>query len=206
MIRPARTAAAAAAFALAAGLGGCITLFPKEKPAQLYRFEAAIPATQAAGEPRIAVRDAALEFDPGSSGDRILTVDGQEVAYVAGARWAVPAATLFEEAVQHAFATGGGRVRLVGAGSAKSDYRLVVQVTRFETRYLGGPAAAPTIVIQMHGALERLNDTHAILEKEIDAQAPATDNRVSAIVAAYDQATTQAVGDLVTWVNQAAGE
>ena len=48
MIRPglARLAAAGAAAMTAAALAGCVTLFPKEKPVQLYRFEAQAPAAQ----------------------------------------------------------------------------------------------------------------------------------------------------------------
>jgi cholesterol transport system auxiliary component len=189
MIRPAWTAAAALTLLL--GLGGCITLFPKEAPA-------------AQGGP-ISVRVAAVDFDAAASGDRILTVDGDQVAYIGGGRWESPASQLFEESVWHAFNTAGGRTRLVGPGPGKAEYRLIIEVSRFEARYLSGPTAAPTVVVHLHASLTRQSDLSVVADKEFDATAPASDNRVGPIVEAYDQATTQAVGDMVAWVNQPGG-
>jgi cholesterol transport system auxiliary component len=203
MIRPARPAAALALI-LALGLGGCITLFPKDKPAQLYRFEADAPPAATESGPPVTIRSGAVEFDPASGGDRILTVQGEQVAYIGGARWAVPAATLFDEAVLRTFDAAGGRVRIVGAGAGKADYKLSLQVTSFETRYVAGPTAAPTVVIHLHGILERQSDLKVIAEKEIDVDTPAADNRVSAIVDAYRLGVTQTVGQLLDWVNQSA--
>jgi cholesterol transport system auxiliary component len=203
MIRPAWTAAAALTLAL--GLGGCITLFPKEAPAQLYRFDVSLPAAPAAEGGPISVRIAAVDFNAAASGDKILTVDGDQVAYVGGGRWASPASELFSESLWHAFNTAGGRTRLVGPGPGKAEYRLIIEVSRFETRYLNGPAAAPTVVVHLHATLERQSDLGVVAEKEFDATAPASDNRVGPIVAAYSQATTQALGDMVAWVNQPGG-
>jgi len=203
MIRPAWTAAGALTLAL--GLGGCITLFPKEPPAQLYRFDVSLPAAPAAEGGPISVRIAAVDFDAASSGDKILTVDGDQVAYVGGGRWASPASELFTESVWHAFNTAGGRARLVGPGPGKAEYRLIIEVSRFEARYLNGLAAAPTVVVHLHATLERQSDLVVVAEKEFDDTASASDNRVGPIVTAYGQATTQAVGDMVAWVNHPGG-
>jgi len=198
MIRPSWSAAA---LTLALGLGGCITLFPKEPPAQLYRFDVNLPTAPASEGAPIAVRVGALDFDAAASGDRMLTVDGDKVAYVDGGRWEAPAAELFQESVWHAFNTAGGRARLVGPGPGKADYRLILQVTRFEARYVNGPAAAPSIIVHLHATMERQSDLAVVGEKEFDATTPASDNRVGPIVEAYDQAATQSVGDMVAWVN-----
>jgi cholesterol transport system auxiliary component len=203
MIRPAWTAAAA--LSLAIGLGGCVTLFPKEKPVPLFLFDVGLPPAPAAAGAPIAVRISAIDFDAAASGDKILTVTGEEVAYVDGGRWASPASELFQESVWHAFDTAGGRARLVGPGPGKADYRLIMQVSRFEARYLNGAAAAPTVVVHLHATMERQSDLSVVGEKEFDVSAPASDNRVGPIVDAYGQATTQAVGDMVAWVNQAGG-
>jgi cholesterol transport system auxiliary component len=207
MIRPARPAAAAALIlalgTIGFGLSGCITLFPKEKPAQLYRFDATVPPATAAPGPRFAVRGAGLEFDEAASGDRILTVTGDEAAYIEGARWASPASELFQEAVEHGFNTADGRAHLVGPGPAKADYRLNLQVTRFETRYASA-GATPTVVVHVHATLERQSDLVVVAEQEFDHEAPAADNRVGDIVSAYDAATGQTVNDLVNWVDASA--
>ena len=143
MIRPglARLAAAGAATPLAAALAGCITLFPAEKPVQLYRFDAQAQAGPGGGH-AFAVRTTSTEFDPAAAGDRIMTVDGDQVGYLEPGRWASPAVQLFDAAVAHGFA--GGPVRLVGS-TAKAQYRLHLGVSRFEARYTSGPTAPPTV-------------------------------------------------------------
>src|ERR1700679_4016550 len=97
-LKPARLVLVPALLALSVGLAGCITLFPKAKPEQLYRFDAQIPPPQGGGRP-FTVRNGAVEFDPASAGDRIMTIDGDQVAYIADGRWAIPATQLFDEAV-----------------------------------------------------------------------------------------------------------
>jgi cholesterol transport system auxiliary component len=203
MIRPAL--AAVTVLILALGLAGCITLFPKEKPAQLYRFDVSLPPAPAASGAPFAVRVGAVDFDPAASNDRLLTVNGDQVAYLDGARWEAQAGELFGEAVEHGFSSAGGRARLVQLGPAKAEFRLTLQVSRFEAEYLNGPSAAPTIVVRLRATLERQSDLSVVGEKEFDATAPASDNRAGPIVAAYEAATTQVVGALVAWINQPAG-
>src|SRR5271156_5705810 len=89
-LTPARLALVPALLALSVGLAGCITLFPKAKPEQLYRFDAQIQPPQSGGRP-FTVRNGAAEFDPASAGDRIMTINGDQVAYIADGRWAIRA-------------------------------------------------------------------------------------------------------------------
>jgi cholesterol transport system auxiliary component len=185
----------------AAALAGCVTLFPKTPPAQLYRFEAQVPPAQAAAAgPEVLVQESSLDFDQAAGGDRLLTTTGDEVAYVAGARWASPASELFDAAVAHGFDAAGGRVRLVPPGPAHVAYRLKLAVTRFEAEYANGAGAPPTIQVRLHAVLERQDDLSIVGEKDFDEPASATENRVGAMVAAYDQATSKTVADLVSWV------
>ena len=190
-----------AALAAVAALGACITLFPKTAPSQLYRFDAQVQAPAASG-PQVAVRVVALDFDPASAGDAILTVTGDELAYVQDGRWAIPASELFQEAVEHGFNAAGGQIRLVGISEAsRAKLRLRLQVTHFETRYLNGPKAAPTVVVTMRATLNR-QDGSLIGEQPFDASVAAGDDTIGAIVQAYDAAVSKVVGDVVTWVDQ----
>jgi cholesterol transport system auxiliary component len=201
----AHLALAAVLVALSVGLAGCITLFPKATPVQLYRFDAAIQPVQGSGR-GFAVRTGFTEFDPQSSGDRILTVNGDQVAYIAEGRWAIPASQLFDEAVAHGFDAPGDAARLVAPGqAAKAEYRLRLQVIHFEARYLSGPTAAPTIVVTVRATLDRQSDLTMVGTQEFEAQVPASDNRIAPMVAAYDAATTKVVGDLVAWVDAKGG-
>lgn len=193
----------AAALALAAiALSGCISLFPKADPAQLYRFEAAAPAPAAATGPLFGVLRLGTSFPRASAGDRILTVnDRGEAAYIASARWVSPASVLFDEEVSSAF-QGAGRARLIGRGEViKADYSLKLDVQTFEAHYDRGPKAAPEIVISVRGVITRNRDRALVGEQVFSSRVRAGENRVSSIVPAFNTALTQVLGQLVGWVN-----
>jgi len=199
MIRYAPRLAAIAALALA--LGGCITLFPKEEPEQLYRFGSDAQPAPASETARYSVLEDAIGFDRLASTDRILTVDGDQVAYIKGGRWAVPAPLMFESSVRRAFDGSGGPDRLIVAGEAsRPDFVLKLDVLRFEARYEQGPASAPTVVIRIRAALNRGPDHALISQKTFEVKVPTSDNRVSAIATGFDQATSQMLGQVVQWV------
>ena len=79
---PIRSWARAAALLLIAGsLSACITLLPKSKPAQLYRFDgratlSAVKAPDGGTSARVGISRAGGSFQGAASGDRILSVTG----------------------------------------------------------------------------------------------------------------------------------
>ncbi len=194
---------ALAVTAVAASLSACISLFPKDDPSQLYRFDGAPAAQQTpapAGEP-FGVLRLGGGFAQAAAGDRLLTIDSGRVAYIANTRWVSPAVVLFGEALHRAFDANTGPARLISRGeTAKADYTLRVDVTRFETVYDEGQKEAPKIVVALRVSLVGAERTVAG-SKLIEAQVRAGDNRVSAIVEAYDQAVGQVLGELVQWTN-----
>jgi cholesterol transport system auxiliary component len=194
-----------AAAALALSLSACISLLPKAKPAQLYRFDAQPPSAEASA-PRPAARFGVVKsggsFVRAGATDRILTITGAQAAYIAESRWVSPAVTLFEEALAKAFDMNPGGARLVSHSEAgKADYALRVDVTRFEAVYDQGPKAAPMIVVSARVTLTRADRTLAGADL-IEAQVRAGDNRVSAIVAAFNEAVGQVLNGIVAWTNR----
>ena len=191
--------------ALAVSLSACVTVFPKSEPSQLYRFDGTPPAggpsaPTAAGEQFGVVR-AGSGFVQAASSDRLLTITNNQVAYIANSRWVSPASTLFNEAMARAFDANTGPARLMTRGEVgKADYSLRADVTRFEAVYDRGPKAAPNIAVELRVSLVKADRTLAG-SKLIHAEVRAGDNRVSAIVAAFDQAVGQVLGQLVDWVN-----
>jgi cholesterol transport system auxiliary component len=197
---PARLRLATAA-ALALGLSACVSLLPKEKVSTLYRFgdhpPAAAPSAQATTGARVGVVRATGQFQREASGDRILTITDSKAAYIARARWVAPAEVLFDEAVLGAFDASPGPVRLIARGEpAKADYVLRLDMRNFETHYAGGN---PTVLVRVRAVLLRDSRT-AVSERIFEVQIPAGDNRVGAIVAAYDRAVGQVLKDIVPWV------
>ncbi len=189
--------------ACAVALSGC-ALLSGGKPANLYRFgqmietqPAAAPAPAAAAVP---VFRAPTGFPREAAGDRILTVQGSKAAYIAETRWVAPAPILFGQAVTAAFDASPGPVRLVSRGEpGQAQYVLRLDVRTFEARYDRGAKAAPTVVVRVNAVLSRRGEN--VREQMFEAQALAGENRVTAIVAAYDQAVAQVLGQVVAWTN-----
>ena len=203
MIRTLSRTLAVAGVAIA--LSGCISVFPKTKPASMYRFgDADVSAPKGPPGAMFGVLKAPSAFTRAAAGDRILTVTNGEVAYVAGARWVSPAFILFEEATARAFENDPGRARLIGRGEvAKADLVLRLEVRTFEADYINGPKAAPEIVVRVRAVLNRNSDRALVGDQIFEAKVKAADNRVGAIVPAYDQAVAKVLGDVVGWVNAA---
>ncbi|HEX4096422.1 MAG TPA: ABC-type transport auxiliary lipoprotein family protein [Caulobacteraceae bacterium] len=199
--RPLRLALAA--FACVA-LGGCISLFPKTKPAQMYQFDNA-PAAADAGLPAAEARVIArgdMRFEAAAASDRILTVTGTENAYIAEARWVSPAPVLFEQSLIRAFETGGGPRLAEGGSGVHATEILNLDVQSFETRYDNGDKAAPEVVVQMRAQLVRADDRRVIADQMFTSIQRASDNRVGAIVQAYDAAVHDVLGKLAGWTAQ----
>ena len=141
-------------------------------------------------------------FVQSAAGDRMLTVNGDQVAYIAESRWVSPASTLFNEAMTRAFDANGGAARLMSRGeTGRADYFMRVDVTRFEAVYDRGVKSAPEIAVTLRVALVR-NDRTLAGSTLIEAKVRAGDNRVSSIVAAFDQAVSQSLAELIAWTNQ----
>ena len=209
-LRFARNALPVALSALA--LAGCISLLPKTKPARLYRFGAPAPAaspvapTPSPSSASFAVRLAPVGFPVAAAADRILTVDGERVAYVAGGRWVTAAATLFEAAVVQTFDTRGGPAHLLARGElAPAALVLKLDVRRFEARYEQGAGAAPTVLVEVFAALDDPADATQHRQHIFIERVPATDNRMEPIVAAYDQAVGKTCAEVADWVNARGG-
>ena len=188
----------------AVALSGCISLFPKQDPAQLYRFDGAdaAPASTAPGGESFDVFRGRIGFQTESSGDRILGVIGNETAYIGESRWVAPASVLFDAAVARAFDGNSGPARLVTRGElGRAEYGLRLDVRRFEAVYDRGREAPPEVVVEVRAVLTGFR-SHALAgERVFDARVRAGDNRVGAIVNAFDAAVGEVLGEIVTWAN-----
>jgi len=192
--------------AAAVGLSGCLGgLLGGGDPAQLYRFggpSASGGVAEVTGA-RTAVTLAPIDFPQAAGGDRILTVTGAEAAFVKEARWVSPAEQLFAESLERAFEARSQRVRLLSRGeSGSSTVTLDVDVNAFETRYEGG---VPTVLVDLDARLVRFPERAVVAERRISMARPASENRMTAIVAAYDEALAAALEQLVTWTDANAG-
>jgi cholesterol transport system auxiliary component len=191
--------------ALSLLLSGCISLFPKEQPVQLYRLNLPAPAAVAPTPPApaaFAVRSAVGNFDRAAAGDHLLTVRGDKTAFIANARWVTSAQAMFEGALSERFDADTGPARLLNRGEiTDADYRLDVSVRHFETRYDKGSDKPPTVLVEISAGLDSAHDTATRKHILLEASVPASSNSVSAIVAAYGEATGEVLDKLKGWVD-----
>lgn len=218
-----RKLALAALAAVGLALGACVSLLPKTEPAQLYRFgygsEPPAPGARSVG-PRTSVLLDNVTLTRAAVGDQILTVAGDQAAYLSGARWDAPASLLFTEAVQQAFDERAQRVRLQPRGGlGKTTASLRLYVRDLEADYgkimLPPPTAKkrgrstppnlppPTAVVAVRA---RLTDAagQLIAERDFVSRRPAAENRVGAIVPALDGAVEEVLNQLVAWADASA--
>lgn len=184
---------------LGAGVSGCALLSTPD-PVQLFRFgqSAGAGARLVSGAPRVTLLYTGTTLPRAAAGDRILTVSGADVSYIGGSRWAGPALILFEEAVLRAFESGP--VRLLRRGSAaRADGVLRVEVSAFEAQY-ATPDAAPTVVVGARALFTPAGVAAGTLHAAFESRRPASTNRVSAIAAAFDEATAEVLARTAAWV------
>ncbi len=199
LIRP--LAATVATMALSA-----CALLSTPDPVQTYRFGGAPVATSAAAVASpVQVTLRRVEFPEAVEGDKLLGVTGTEAAYIAGARWVSPASDLYMESIENAFAAQATRVRLIGARELTRGQRsLDIDIRSFEARY-DAPGATPTIVVTARARMLVLPERTVSAERVFTVEQPATANRVSSIVEAFDLATRDLNTQIVAWTDASAG-
>lgn len=209
ILRPVLRLAASAAVLTA--LSGC-ALLSSPDPVQNYRFGLPMAAPSAVGDTPapLAVSIRRIEFPQATGDDKILGVTGLETAYVGGARWVSPASTLFDDSLKAAFANRADRIRVLGRREPGTPPLILqVTVTTFEARY-AAPGAVPDVVVTARAQLRSTPERRAgggtirpeegrSVERVFTVTQPAGDNRVSAIVAAFDTATRDINTQIADW-------
>jgi cholesterol transport system auxiliary component len=149
-------------------------------------------------------------FTEAAEGDRILTGSGAETAYIAQSRWVSPASVLFDEAATRAFEVSGAPFRLLRRSDVGSSVvTLRIDVEAFEADYAPGWQGAPTVLVRARVVLipPSGSGVQAALPmvRVFESRRPADENRVNAIVKAYDAATEDLLGQVVSWTEVQAG-
>lgn len=209
ILRPVLRLAASAAVLTA--LSGC-ALLSSPDPVQNYRFGLPMAAPSAVGDTPapLMVSIRRIEFPDATGDDKILGVTGLETAYIGGARWVSPASTLFDDSLKAAFANRADRIRVLGRREPGTPPLILqVTVTTFEARY-AAPGAVPDVVVTARAQLRSTPERRAgggtirpeegrSVERIFTVTQPAGDNRVSAIVAAFDTATRDINTQIADW-------
>jgi cholesterol transport system auxiliary component len=176
------------------------------KPATMYTFgqSATRGAPQAAPATPVTIYYLGVRIGSQSAGDRILTETGNQVAYIAEARWVAPASELFDAAAISKLENIGPSMQVTRTARPKAKYMLGVDVQRFSAVYTGAQGSPPEAVVQARAKLVRIADRTIVGDWPIEERVPASENRVTAIVAALDRGTDAATTQIANLTRQAA--
>jgi cholesterol transport system auxiliary component len=148
------------------------------------------------------------EAGPGLASERIaLLRSGQRFDFYAASRWAAPAPDVVESVLVDT-------LRSTGLFSAVFDdsapfsprYNLRCNLRRFEADYTRG-GSAPTVFVTLDCTLGRHRDRALLASFTAAGSAAASDDRLGAVVAAFESATAAAMSELARGTTAAiAGE
>jgi cholesterol transport system auxiliary component len=180
-------------------LAGCGSLLDSSLPAgqsyvlRLPPHAAATPVAFPAGS----VLLQRPETGPGLESERIaLLRSDSRFDFYAASRWAAPAPDIMESVIVEA-------LRSTGAFTAVFDdtapfaprYNLRCALRRFEADYTGG-GRAPTIYVTLDCTLGRHRDRELLASFTAQGSAVASEDRLSAVVTAFESATAAAMSEL----------
>jgi cholesterol transport system auxiliary component len=139
-------------------------------------------APRVVDSPRIAVRPA-----PG------------ELQVYKGASWSQPSTDLVEAIVLRAFEDSGRIPAVARDGSGiRADYKLVMDLRRFESDYAG--AAVPSATIELTAKLMHASDQRIVASRTFLQVQPSSGTEVAQVTSAFDQALGKLGAEVVGWV------
>lgn len=183
-------------------LGGCGGLLETTIPApQAYvlRLSPRAPVSPPA-TPSGTVQLQRPEAGPGLDSDRIaLLRSDSRFDFYAASRWAAPAPDLVESVILDALRAGGSFTAVFDDTSPYAPrYSLRVTLRRFEADYSahGAGGRAPTVYVALDCTLGRHRNRELLASFTAQGSAVAGEDRLTAVVAAFDVATAAAVAQL----------
>jgi cholesterol transport system auxiliary component len=208
---PARGLAAAVA-ALPLALSGCTgSLFKsKEPPQSVYMLTAALATAPAGAGAPIPVDLTVLrpQVRPGLDSTLIEALyPDRRLDHFAGAHWSGPLDEVLQDLAVQAF-RADARVQNVhtDASAFGTGYWLEMDVTDFQAEYSGPKAAGdsgpPTVHVHLVARLGTSGERRVVGQLEADVREPAADNRLTAIVQAFNRAASAALAKIVADTNQ----
>jgi cholesterol transport system auxiliary component len=180
-------------------LGGCGGLFESTIPAQ-QSYVLRLPSRPAQSEiTKVAggLRVQRPVAGPGLDSDRIVLLrSDRRFDVYAATRWAAPAPDLVASVLVDQL-RGASLFSSVLDDSAPyaPRYTLRCGLNRFESDYTGG-GRAPTIEVVLDCTFGRYRDRTLLANFTAHGSAPAGDDRIGAVVAAFESATGKAVAEL----------
>lgn len=124
-----------------------------------------------------------------------------ELEVYRGASWAQPSTDLLEDTLVRAFEDSGRIVGVARAGDGiRADYRLMIDVRRFESDYAGRDLPAATI--ELSAKLLHARDQRIVASRTLRVAEPASSTATAAVAQAFETALGTIGHELVGWTLQ----
>ena len=182
-------------------LVGCSALSSKQRdPVTIYAPEVRIPADPAwpsvTWQLSVSKPTAARIVD--SARISVRPVPGELEVYK-GVGWSQPSTDLVETTVLRALEDSGKIPAVARAGSGiRADYKLVMDLRRYESDYAGN--AVPAATIELTAKLLHASDQRIVASRTFLAAEPSAGTEVAQVAAAFDQALEKVGSQIVGWV------
>lgn len=195
---------------LLVGLSGCSSMLRSDAaPVQVYTLRTASASSGSSADPVAAVNATLRVAHPlagpglGTSQIVLRQPDDRLNVYAASA-WAADAPALVESlAVDTLRAAGHWRSVEDAESPFPSDYLLQISIRRFDADYSSGGNAPPTVQVTLDCTLGKEEGRDIIATFVASGTAVASANRLSEVVAAFQQATDAAMASLSEQVSAA---
>jgi cholesterol transport system auxiliary component len=197
---------------LAMALAACAgSLFKNKTAPPVMYMLSATPKTAAADPPSSDPPTDLAVLRPrvraGLDTDRIAALYAdRRMDYFADVRWSGPLDEVLQDLAVQEFHSNLRTSNVSGDVSVfASAYWLEIEVTAFQAEYsaAGGP---PTVHVHLQARLGNSADRHVLARFEPDVHEAAADNRMSAIVDAYNRAANKALAEIAVGAAQTLGK
>ncbi len=122
----------------------------------------------------------------------------QEMQVYKGAGWAQRPGEMLERSLLRVLEDSGKLPAVARAGTGvQADYRLVLDVRRFESDYAG--AATPSAVIEVNATLLHAQDRDVVASRTFLQATPAAGTAVPEVVAAFERGLGTVTRDIAGW-------
>jgi ABC-type uncharacterized transport system auxiliary subunit len=180
----------------------------KAAPPTMYLLSATPKSSAAdpAKTPPVPVDVAVLKLRvrTGLDTDRIAALyPDRRMDYFADVRWSGPLDEVLQDLAVQEFHSNPGLRNVNADGSVfASTYWLEIEVADFQAEYAAG-GSAPTVHVHLLARVGNSADRHVLGRFEPDIHEAAADNRMTAIVDAYNRAADKALAEIAAGTAQA---
>lgn len=135
---------------------------------------------------------------PGLESDAILlTAPDRRLEHFAASKWAAPIPSMLASLAAETLRNRGMLAAVHDDASPfPGDYLLRMTIRRFDADYSGGAGAAPAVTVVLDCAVGTRAERKLLATFVVQATVRADDNRMGAVVAAFERATQDAMGKL----------